>query len=213
MKKVTFLLAWFGLLACGNGEASEVRPLTEAQVFAATCKAFASNAPSEDAMVMDFLRQFCTSPPPGEVPLEIRIGHLGGVTEIEAICQSHPHLLALAQRTPCGRSPITQDHLQNDSRTVPTDTAALRTLGVFYRAIAHFNSVQTEQFLRTKGKSEAEISMGQMAIESLQGSMERGLARLERGEISWGTFNQLRLRARDLADQIIDVLLQSGPLP
>lgn len=213
MKKILLPLVWLGLLAGGHAEAAGADPLTEAQAFAATCKAFESKAPSEDAMVVDFLRQFCTGPPTGEVSVEIKIGKLDGVKEIEAICQSHPHLLALAQRTPCGRSPITQEHLQNDSRTAPADTAALQTLGVFYRAIAHFNRVQTEQFLRAKGQSEAEIAVGQLTMESLQGAIERALTQLQKGEISWGAFNQVRLRAREVADLTINGLLQPASAP
>lgn len=213
MKKLLLPLFWLSLLAGGNAKAAGVGPLTEAQAFAATCKAFANNAPSEDAMVVDFLRQFCTRPPSGEAPVEIKIGQLDGVREIEAICQSHPHLLALAQRTPCGRAPITQEQLQNSSRAVPAEAVALQTLGVFHRAIANFNRVQTEQFLRAKGQSEAEIAVGQLAMESLQGAIEGALTQLQKGEISWGAFNQIRLRAREVADLTINGLLQPATNP
>lgn len=213
MKKLLLPLVWIGLLAVGHAKSAGAGPLTEAQAFAATCNAFESIAPSEDAMVVDFLRQFCSSPPTGEAPLEIKIGQLDGVREIEVICQSHPHLLALSLRTPCGGAPITQEHLQDSARAVPADAAALTTLGVFHRAIARFNSVQTAQFLQAKGQTEAEITVGRLAIESLQSVIEGALTQLQKGEISWGAFNQVRLRTREVADLTINGLLQSGQSP
>jgi hypothetical protein len=39
------------------------------------------------------------------------------------------------------------------------------------------------------------------------------LTQLQKGEISWGAFNQMRLRAREVADLTINGLLQPATNP
>lgn len=206
MKNLGLLSTVALLLLCDNTFSSEGGSLTEAQAFRATCEAFDSSSPSQDPLVLDFLSQFCASKPLSQSPVEIVIGQLDGVGEIERICQSNPALLAIQKVTPCGRERITQEHLKNTTRPNQSDNESLRALASLQQAVGIFNTSQTKQFLQSLGKSTEQIDFGIIAIEVMHETLQAAIRKLLNGEMTWGEFNRLRLHTRSLADTVLSAI-------
>jgi len=206
---VTLSIAFVTLLS-SNNLLADPTPISEAMAFRATCEAFEDSPPSQDPLVSEFLTQFCSATPSGAPldtkPVEIAVGQLNGVGEIEEICNRYPQLLAIRERTPCGKERLTQKHLNDGERAKQSDQESIKALAKLQQAIGYFNISQTRQFLQSLGKREDQIEFGVMAVEVMHRMLQASLEKLLKQEMTWGEFNRQRLYTRNLADMTINAV-------